>query len=89
MADELKQNVEKALKEDYGRLEKYLSIETVSAQNRGIDETVAFLKQSFTDLGASNVETWHDVGDSNPFVFAEFAAGPEGNADRTLLFYNH
>lgn len=89
MADELEQTVKTVLEEDHARLAEYLSIETVSAQNRGIQETVDFLKREFTKLGADNVETWQDVGDSNPFVFAEFKAGENGNANKTLLFYNH
>ncbi|MCD8506274.1 MAG: hypothetical protein LRY37_04185 [Alkalibacterium thalassium] len=29
-----------------------------------------------------------DLG-GNPVVYAYFKAGPEGNADKTVLFYNH
>lgn len=61
MADELEQTVKTVLEEDHARLAEYLSIETVSAQNRGIQETVDFLKREFTKLGADNVETWQDV----------------------------
>lgn len=80
--------VDQALTADYARLADYLSLETVSAQKRGIPETVAFLEQAFGALGAK-VTVWRDVAGSNPFVFATFAAGPNGNADKTLLFYNH
>ncbi|MFD1455429.1 M20/M25/M40 family metallo-hydrolase [Levilactobacillus lanxiensis] len=87
-AETLQNAVNQALAEDRQRLADYLHLETVSAQKRGIPETVAFLEQAFQKLGA-NVEVWRDVAGSNPFVFATFAAGPTGNADKTLLFYNH
>jgi len=80
--------VDQALTADYARLADYLSLETVSAQKRGIPETVAFLEQAFGALGAK-VTVWRDVAGSNPFVFATLAAGPNGNVDKTLLFYNH
>ncbi|WP_203649419.1 M20/M25/M40 family metallo-hydrolase [Secundilactobacillus yichangensis] len=79
--------VKTALEADHARLAAYLHIETVSAQHRGIKETVAFLKQSFLELGAE-VQVW-DEFDGNPFVFATFQAGVNGNANKTLLFYNH
>lgn len=80
--------VNQALAEDRQRLADYLRLETVSAQKRGIPETVAFLEKAFRDLGA-HVTVWRDVAGSNPFVFATFAAGDHGNANKTLLFYNH
>lgn len=86
--DKLKTAVTAALEEDHQRLADYLKIETVSAQNKGIEETVAFLESAFKELGAE-VTVWRDVPGSNPFVFATLSAGPQGNAEKTLLFYNH
>ncbi|GEO70300.1 M20/M25/M40 family metallo-hydrolase [Levilactobacillus acidifarinae] len=77
-----------ALTADHDRLAAYLKLQTVSVQNRGITATVTFLTHAFEELGAQ-VQVWRDVAGSNPFVFATFTAGPHGNADRTLLFYNH
>lgn len=87
MTNSLNRAVDAALEADRSRLAAYLHIETVSAQHRGIDETVNFLKNAFSELGA-DVQVW-DEFEGNPFVFATFKAGPEGNADKTLLFYNH
>lgn len=84
----LKQAVEQALVADHDRLAAYLKLETVSAQHREIDETVDFLEQAFKSVGAT-VTVWRDVAGSHPFVFATLPAGPTGNADKTLLFYNH
>jgi len=86
--DKLKTAVTAALEEDHQRLADYLKIETVSAQNKGIEETVAFLESAFKELGAEGT-VWRDVPGSNPFVFATLPAGPQGNAEKTLLFYNH
>ncbi|MFC6274873.1 M20/M25/M40 family metallo-hydrolase [Levilactobacillus tangyuanensis] len=86
--DQLQNAVEEALVADRQRLGKYLSIETVSAQKKGIPETVAFVQQSFEELGAK-VQVWRDIPGSNPFIFATLPAGATGNANKTLLFYNH
>ncbi|QMU07338.1 M20/M25/M40 family metallo-hydrolase [Levilactobacillus suantsaii] len=77
-----------ALAADTDRLAAYLHLQTVSAQHKQIPETVAFLNRAFQELGAQ-VQIWRDVPGSNPFVFATFAAGPTGNAHKTVLFYNH
>ncbi|MFT8493470.1 M20/M25/M40 family metallo-hydrolase [Liquorilactobacillus satsumensis] len=61
----------------------YLRIPSISAQNSGINETVAWLQETFSALGAT-VEVWHDQG-GNPVVFAEL----KGNSSKTVLFYNH
>lgn len=80
--------VSAALTADRDRLAAYLKLQSVSAQNRGIEETVSFLTHEFEQLGG-RVQVWRDVAGSNPFVFATFSAGPKGNAAKTLLFYNH
>lgn len=66
------------------KLEDYLRIPTISAQNKGIRKTVDWVKDAFAALDADKVEEWHDQG-GNPVVFAEFT----GNSDKTVLFYNH
>ena len=80
--------VSTALTADRDRLAAYLKLQSVSAQNRGIEATVTFLTREFEKLGGQ-VQVWRDVAGSNPFVFATFSAGPKGNANKTLLFYNH
>lgn len=62
----------------------YLRIPSISAQNKGIDKTVAWLEDKFKEIGAKKVEIWHELG-GNPVVYAEFS----GHADKTVLFYNH
>ncbi|HET7036197.1 MAG TPA: M20/M25/M40 family metallo-hydrolase [Thermomicrobiaceae bacterium] len=55
---------------------------SISAQNVGIQETAALVKQVLEDAGASARIV--PVAGGNPVVYAE--AGPEG---KTLSFYNH
>ncbi|NLR08764.1 MULTISPECIES: M20/M25/M40 family metallo-hydrolase [Lactobacillaceae] len=86
--DTLQTAIDQALQADRPRLAKYLSVETVAAKHLGIAETVSVIEQAFQDLGAV-VTVWRDIPGSNPFVFATLPAGPNGNADKTLLFYNH
>ncbi|MCT4488736.1 M20/M25/M40 family metallo-hydrolase [Levilactobacillus parabrevis] len=86
--DALQTAIDQALEADRPRLAKYLSIETVAAKHLGIEETVSVIEQSLQELGAE-VEVWRDIPGSNPFVFATLPAGPNGNSDKTLLFYNH
>lgn len=62
----------------------YLRIPSISAQNKGINETNEWIMKQFKDLGAAKVEKWTDQG-GNPVVFAEF----NGKSDKTVLFYNH
>ena len=62
----------------------YLRIPGISAQGKGIDETVKWLTDKFTELGAIEVKQWHELG-GNPVLYAEFA----GNSEQTVLFYNH
>ncbi|MDH5106534.1 M20/M25/M40 family metallo-hydrolase [Lentilactobacillus diolivorans] len=62
----------------------YLKIPSISAQNKGINETNEWLIKQFTDLGAAKVEKWTDQG-GNPVIYAEF----KGKSNKTVLFYNH
>lgn len=62
----------------------YLRIPSISAQNKGINETNEWIMNQFQELGAAKVEKWTDQG-GNPVVFAEFS----GKSDKTVLFYNH
>ncbi len=70
--------------DDLANLKHYLEIPGIAAEHRGIDETVAWLVNTFRSLGASTVETWNQFG-GNPVVFAEFNARQQ----QTVLFYNH
>lgn len=78
------EEVGKFVLDDLANLKHYLEIPGIAAEHRGIDETVAWLVNTFRSLGASTVETWDQFG-GNPVVFAEFNA----HQQQTVLFYNH
>ncbi|WP_412989223.1 M20/M25/M40 family metallo-hydrolase [Pediococcus siamensis] len=79
-----REDVEEFAQQDMVVQSALLKIPSISAQNKGIEETKTYLMQKFKDLGAKKVEEWHEPG-ANPVVFAEFS----GQADKTVLFYNH
>ena len=61
----------------------YLSIPTISAQKKGINDTVKFLLALFKETGLKAKVI--DTG-GNPVVFAEHITGDKA---KTILFYNH
>lgn len=65
----------------------YLRLDSVSTQNRKIKETAEYVKQMFENLGGE-AKLLDDLG-GYPFVYGSFKAGPNGNPDKTILFYNH
>lgn len=65
----------------------YLRLDSVSAQDRKIPETVAYVKSLIEETGGET-KVLDDLG-GNPVVYGFFPAGNHGNKDRTLLFYNH
>ncbi|MGP6140198.1 M20/M25/M40 family metallo-hydrolase [Jeotgalibaca sp. A127] len=67
--------------------EDYLRLESVSTANRQIPETVAYVKALIEKTGGE-VQVLDDLG-GNPVIYGFFAASPQGNSERTLLFYNH
>ena len=76
-------DVEKFVAAELETSAKYLTIPSVSAQGRGIKETVTYLTDWFQDLGADQVKVFDQY--QNPAVFASFT----GNSAKTILFYNH
>lgn len=76
-------DVEKFVTAELETSAKYLTIPSVSAQGRGIKETVTYLTDWFQDLGADQVKVFDQY--QNPAVFASFT----GNSAKTILFYNH
>jgi acetylornithine deacetylase/succinyl-diaminopimelate desuccinylase-like protein len=68
-------------------LKNYLRLPTISAQNKAIPETVKFVVQLIQEIGGK-AEILDDLG-GNPVVYGFFAAGNNGDATKTLLFYNH
>ncbi|MDX5474478.1 MAG: M20/M25/M40 family metallo-hydrolase [Bacillaceae bacterium] len=68
-------------------LKDYLRLPTISAQNKAIPETVAFVVNLIEDAGGK-AEVLDDLG-GNPVVYGYFAATKDPNTAKTLLFYNH
>lgn len=65
----------------------YLRLESVSTQGRDIEETAQYVAGMFKELGGE-AKILDDLG-GHPLVYGYFEAGPEGDSDKTLLFYNH
>ncbi len=84
MKDDEKKIIEAFVEEELPSLFDYLKIPSISAQNKGIDKTVAWIVDKFKILGAAKVEKWNE-NDGNPVIFAEF----NGKSEQTVLFYNH
>ncbi|MET3697923.1 acetylornithine deacetylase/succinyl-diaminopimelate desuccinylase-like protein [Bacillus oleivorans] len=68
-------------------LKSYLRFPTISAQNKAIPETVAFVVNMIKEVGGES-EVLDNLG-GNPVVYGFFAAGSNGDSSKTLLFYNH
>jgi len=68
-------------------LKDYLRLPSISARNFGIPETVDYVVQMIREAGGE-ARILDDLG-GNPVVYGFFAAGEEGDAGKTLLFYNH
>ena len=69
---ELNRNkVEEYALDHWHDFKEYLEHPSISAQNKGINETSDWLVQTFKDLGAKIATKWDDQG-GNPVVFAEF-----------------
>ncbi|TVY04233.1 M20/M25/M40 family metallo-hydrolase [Cohnella terricola] len=68
-------------------LQRYCRQPGISSQGVGIPETIDLIGQMVIEAGGQ-VRVLNDLG-GNPVIYAEFEPGPEGSADKTLLFYNH
>lgn len=65
----------------------YLRLQSVSTQKRMIPETANYVKQLIESFGGE-AKLLEDLG-GHPIVYGFFKAGQNGNAEKTLLFYNH
>lgn len=65
----------------------YLRLESVSTQGRMIPDTAEFVKSMIEEFGGK-AELLNNLG-GHPIVYGFFEAGQKGNAEKTLLFYNH
>ncbi|BBI31243.1 M20/M25/M40 family metallo-hydrolase [Cohnella abietis] len=68
-------------------LEGLIAIPSVAAQHREIPTAVSYIRETIDQWGGQTVVL--DDLPGNPVVYGYFPAGPGGNAQRTLLFYNH
>ncbi|MCL6452363.1 MAG: M20/M25/M40 family metallo-hydrolase [Alicyclobacillus sp.] len=82
-----RQLVEQRVPTATAALQRYCQQPSIAAQNVGIQETVQLVTEMVEQAGG-RAQVLDDFG-GNPVVYAEFAAGLNGNPDRTLLFYNH
>lgn len=80
--------IEQLVDENRKPFEEFMALETVSTQGRQIKETADYVVQMIEDLGGE-AQLLEGLNDSFPFVYGFFAAGPNGNSEKTILFYNH
>ncbi|RHW35737.1 M20/M25/M40 family metallo-hydrolase [Neobacillus notoginsengisoli] len=85
--DVLRKLASEELQHAIGTLQDYLRLPSISARNFGISETVEYVVKMIRETGGE-VQVLDDLG-GNPVVYGFFAAGEEGDAGKTLLFYNH
>ena len=82
------EEIEKTVQEHLTPFEEFIALETVSTQGRQLRETAEYVVKMFEDLGGE-AKILDDLNDSFPFVYGFFEAGPGGNKEKTILFYNH
>lgn len=82
-----KEQIKEVADKQMDRFFEYLRLDSVSTQGRSIPETATYVKQLIESVGGK-AELLNDLG-GNPIVYGAFEAGPGGNAEKTLLYYNH
>ena len=82
------QEVQQLVEENKKPFEEFLALESVSTQGRQLQETAEYVAGMFEDLGGE-ARILDDLNDSYPLVYGFFEAGPGGNKEKTILFYNH
>lgn len=82
------EEIKKTVQENLTPFEEFIALETVSTQGRQLRETAEYVVKMFEDLGGE-AKILDDLNDSFPFVYGFFEAGPGGNKEKTILFYNH
>ena len=87
MQNRLKE-IEQHVRKHFTPFEEFIALETVSTQGRQLRETAEYVVKMFEDLGGE-ARILDDLQDSFPFVYGFFEAGPGGNKEKTILFYNH
>ncbi|GER75087.1 M20/M25/M40 family metallo-hydrolase [Weizmannia acidilactici] len=85
--ESIKKKVEDLAHQSLDLLYDYLRLPSVSAQHLKIPETVAYVKKIVNEYGGET-RVLDDLG-GHPVIYAFFSAGKNGDASKTLLFYNH
>ncbi|QOR68716.1 M20/M25/M40 family metallo-hydrolase [Cytobacillus suaedae] len=80
--------VKEALPKSVEDLKEFCDLQTISAQKKMIPETVQYLLNFIEELGGKT-KVLDDIEGGHPVIYASFEAGPRGNSEKTLLFYNH
>lgn len=81
-------NSEKIVSENMKYFEDLIALESVSTQNRNIEQTADFVAQMFEEFGGE-AKIIEGLDNSFPFIYGFFEAGSKGNKNKTILFYNH
>lgn len=76
-------DVKQFVEEDLRNNNKYLTIPSISAHGKGINESVEYLEKTLKALGAKVVKRFSKY--KFPVIYAYF----EGKSNKTILFYNH
>lgn len=83
----LRKTIRRHIPQSIEKLKKFASIPSVTAQNKGIPEAVAYVVQLMKEAGGET-KILDDLG-GNPVVYGNFPAHKNRNTKKTLLFYNH
>jgi acetylornithine deacetylase/succinyl-diaminopimelate desuccinylase-like protein len=84
----LRSKVKETLHQSIDELKRFCEIQSISAHKKMIPEAVQFLEAYIASIGGS-IKILDEVKGGNPVLYANFNAGPNGNPNKTLLFYNH
>ncbi|GIO10162.1 acetylornithine deacetylase [Brevibacillus reuszeri] len=79
--------VKEQLPEAISALQDYCRQPSISSQGMGIAETVHLLTELIREA-KGEYQLLDDCG-GNPVIYAVFEPGPNGNPNKTILFYNH
>lgn len=80
--------IEQLVNNNRKTFEELMALETVSTQGRQIKETADYVAKMIEKLGGE-AQVLEGIDNSFPFIYGFFAAGPNGNSEKTILFYNH
>lgn len=84
----IKAKVNDSLTKSIEDLKEFCGIPSISAQKKMIPETVQYLVNYIEDIGGYT-KVLDDAESGHPVIYVFFEAGPGGNTEKNLLFYNH